>query len=102
MIDQDALVRPAKRIKRKGSLDIIARPLANGDTAICFFNKSGKRKPIEFELDSLGEVKYLNFAKSPEYEIHDLWSDKRENGDTIKTTVERHGVKVYRISPQQF
>ncbi len=98
LIDQDPLVKSAKLIKRKHGVDIIARPLANGDTAICFFNKSGKRKPIDFELYSLREEKYLNFVKSANYEIHDLWSDERELSDTIKANVEKHGVKVYRIS----
>ncbi|MBQ9532007.1 MAG: alpha-galactosidase [Eubacterium sp.] len=98
LIDQDPLVKSAKRIKRKGALDIIARPLANGDVAICFFNKAGKRKPIEFELETLEEEKYLNFTKAHDYEIHDLWSDERNYGHTIKANVEKHGVKVYRIS----
>ena len=98
LIDQDPLVKAAKRIKKAHGVDIIARPLANGDIAICFFNPSGSRKPINFELYSLREEKYLNFAKSAEYEIHDLWSDEREIGDTIKANVEKHGVMVYRIS----
>ena len=98
LIDQDPLVKAAKRIKKAHGVDIIARPLANGDVAICFFNPSGSRKPINFELYSLREEKYLNFAKSAEYEIHDLWSDEREIGDTIKANVEKHGVRVYRIS----
>lgn len=98
LIDQDPLVKAAKKIKKKNGIDIIARPLANGDIAICFFNKTSSRRHIEFELYSLREEKYLHFAKSADYEIHDLWSDERETGDMIKTNVEKHGVKVYRIS----
>ena len=97
-IDQDPLVKAAKRIKKSGGVDILARPLANGDTAVCFFNKSGKRKPIEFEIDSLANDKYLAFTKANDYEIHDLWNDERENTDVIQTVVEKHGVKVFRIS----
>ena len=98
LIDQDPLVKAAKRIKRKGGIDIIARPLANGDTAICFFNKTGKRKPVDFEIESLADESYLNFEKAHDYELHDLWTDEREYGHTIKANVEKHGVKVYRIS----
>ena len=99
LIDQDPLVKPAKKIGKQGSIDILARPLANGDTALCFFNKSSKPKPIEFSIDSLTEDKYLNFNRSGiGYEIHDLWSDDRINHDTIKTSVPKHGVRVYRIS----
>ena len=98
LIDQDPLVKAAKKIRKKNGIDVIARPLANGDIAICFFNKTSSRRHIEFELYSLRDEKYLNFAKSADYDIHDLWSDERETGDTIKTNVEKHGVKVYRIS----
>ena len=99
LIDQDPLVKPAKRIKKSPSLDILARPLANGDTALCFFNKSGKAKPVEFELDTLKEYKYLKFRKAPgNYEIHDLWTDDRWADTKITVNVPKHGVAVYRIS----
>ena len=100
LIDQDPLVKSAKLIKKLQGVDVLARPLANGDIAICFFNKGRKRKLVEFELYSLREQKYLDLAKSASYEIHDLWSGEREQGDVIKTAVEKHGVKVYRISAQ--
>ncbi len=100
LIDQDSLVKSAKLIKRKSGIDTIARPLTNGDIAICFFNKTGKRKPIEFDLYSLTEEKYLHFAKSHNYEIHELWSDERDYGSSIKANVEKHGVKVYRVTPK--
>ncbi len=99
LIDQDPLVKPAKLISRKGGIDIIARPLSNGDTAICFFNKSSKAKPVEFSLDSLKDDKYLSFNRSGTgYEIHDLWSGDRIRHDTITASVPKHGVMVYRIS----
>ena len=99
LIDQDPLVKAAKRIKRTPAMDIIARPLANGDTAICFFNKSLKERPVEFSIDSLKEDEYLNFKRaSGNYEVHDLWTDERYSGTEINTTVPKHGVAVYRIS----
>ncbi len=99
LIDQDPLVKPAKLISRKGGIDTIARPLYNGDTALCFFNTSGKKKPVDFELDSLKDEKYLEFRPSPrDYEIHDLWSDDRAQGAKISCSVPPHGVKVFRIS----
>jgi alpha-galactosidase len=98
IVDQDPLVKPAKRIK-KGSMDIIARPLYNGDAVVCFFNKSNSKKAINFEIDSLAEEKYLQFAKSPAgYHIHDLWSDERTHNTKINSTIAKHGVRVYRIS----
>ena len=99
LIDQDPLVKPAKKIGKAGPIDIIARPLANGDTALCFFNKSGKTKPIDFDLNTLREDQYLQFERSATgYEIHDLWSDDRFTHDKIAVTIPKHGVKAYRIS----
>ncbi len=99
LIDQDPMVRPAKRIKKQGSIDVLARPLANGDTALCFFNKANKVKPIELDIDSLKEEKYLRFNRSGiGYEVHDLWTDERYQATKITASVPPHGVKVYRIS----
>lgn len=99
LIDQDSLVKPAKIIERQGLVDIIARPLNNGDTAICFFNKSRSPKPVSFELDSLKEEEYLAFNRSSTgYQIHNLWSDERSHNTAINVTVQPHGVEVYRIS----
>ena len=99
LIDQDPLVKAAQRIKKSPVMDILARPLANGDTAICFFNKSGKERPVEFSLDSLRDYEYLDFKRaSGNYEIHDLWTDERYASTEITATVPKHGVAVFRIS----
>ena len=98
LIDQDSIVKSAKRISKKHGIDVLVRPLSNGDTAICFFNKTGNQKTVEFDIESLADESYLNFRKSHDYILHDLWSDEREYGHSIKANVEKHGVKVYRIS----
>lgn len=99
LVDQDPMVKSAKKIKKDGSIDVLARPLYNGDVAICFFNKSNKKKAINFNLNELKKDKYLNFAPvSNDYQIHNLWSDERITGTSINTNVSAHGVKVYRIS----
>ncbi len=97
-IDQDPLVKPAKKIGRQGSVDIIARPLSGGDVAICFFNKSNKNKEIEYELNDLKEDAYLNMSRTNSAEVHDLWTDEIFHRDTIKASIKPHGVKIYRIS----
>lgn len=99
LIDQDPLVRPAKRIKKSMTVDILARPLQNGDVALCLLNKSSSKKTINFEIDALCDEKYLDFGRSSHgYEVHDLWTDERMRQDDITATIPKHGVKAYRIS----
>ncbi len=97
-IDQDTLGKPAKRIKKLGGVDIIARPLANGDVAVCFYNPKMSSKSVHYQLDELAQDKYLNIQRAKEaYELHDLWSDERSNGVSISVNLPKHGCAVYRI-----
>lgn len=99
LIDQDPAVKAGKLIGKQGSIDIIARPLYNGDVALCFFNKSKSKKAINFNLNDLKNEAYLEFSPvTIDYQIHDLWSDERTTSASISTNVPSHGVKVYRIS----
>lgn len=98
-IDQDTLGKSAKRIKKVSGIDVLARPLSNGDIALCFFNTSSKSNGISFDINDLGGDDYLEFnANQSSYSVHELWSDERFNGKIISASMPKHGVKVYRIS----
>ncbi len=98
-IDQDTLGKAAKRIKKFQGIDIIARPLANGDTALCFFNTSSKSKGLSFNINDLSADEYLDFgATQSSYSVHELWSDEKFSANIISASMPGHGVKVYRIS----
>lgn len=97
-IDQDTLGKQAKRIKKSHGIDIIARPLANGDAALCFLNKSSKTKGISFDIDELTQDKYIALTRNSTYSVHDLWTDERFGSKTISATIPKHGSKVFRIS----
>lgn len=96
-IDQDSLGKPADRIHKSLTTDILAKPLANGDVALCIFNKSSTARTTHFDLSELSEYEYLNFPKASSYEVHDLWEDKRDTASSVSAAVAKHGVKVYRI-----
>lgn len=99
-IDQDPLGKSAKKIKpAPGGFDIIARPLANGDAALCILNKSKSTKSIKFDLINLAVDEYVALARAGSYQIHDLWSDEMETGAVITETLPAHSVRVYRIKP---
>lgn len=97
-IDQDPLGKACKRIKCTPSVDILARPLQNGDVALCLFNKGSSRRTVTYDINALADDEYLSFRKTPgKYEVHELWSDEWFNDNTINATLPKHGVKVYRI-----
>jgi len=96
-IDQDPLGKPAKLIKKITGVDIIARPLLNGDVALCLFNKSTGTRNVHLDLAELAADQYLLMRKADEYELHELWTDKRVNASSISTSLSKHSVQVYRI-----
>ena len=98
-VNQDPLGVQCRRIDTNGLQDTLLKPLANGDVAICFFNKASESKPFSLHLHaaaSRGDVK-LPFAEA--YNVTDLWSKRVfEVEETLTTTVPPHGVKVFRVS----
>ena len=99
-VDQDTLGKPAKKLKTISGIDVLARPLANGDVALCLFNKSSKTKSIKYELGALADDEYLMLKKSGSYQIHNLWNDERTESGIITTTLPKHSVNVYRIKAE--
>ncbi|MDR0530967.1 MAG: alpha-galactosidase [Oscillospiraceae bacterium] len=98
-IDQDPLGVQCRRIATTGLQDTLLKPLANGDVAVCFFNKSGESKPFGLKLHmaaARGDVN-LPFAKA--YVVTDLWTKRTETvPEELHCVVPPHGVKVYRVS----
>lgn len=97
-IDQDPLGKPAKRFKTIHGIDILIRPLANGDIALCMFNKSSKTKGISFDIEDLTSDEYIHFnSNHSSYAVQELWSSERFTAKTISATLSKHSAKVYRI-----
>ena len=98
-IDGDRLAKPAKRLK-KGAVDVIARPLENGEAAVCFFNKSGSEKKAFFELKKLCGDPYFAADGIADWEATELWSSQTQSGSRLTVTVPGHGVQVFRLRPK--
>ena len=96
-IDADSLAKPAKRVKY-GRADVLARPLANGDIALCFFNKRGGAKTVRFDLQKLCNDAYFGLKEKQTFTAQELSGDKITSGNIVTAAVPKHGVKVYRIS----
>ena len=96
-IDQDPLCRPAKRLRR-GTVDVLARPLEGGRTAVCLFNRS--RRPHRHTVD-IGRIVGDDYIDRPVrkcYTVKDVWAgDTFTTDGTIRATVDAECVKVYII-----
>ena len=62
-IDQDALGKQAKRV-RKGLVDVLAKPLADGSVAICFFNKTKLPQKSRLDVRKIYKDDYVSPARS--------------------------------------
>lgn len=76
-IDQDKLGKQCKRIV-KGDVDILVKPLENGKTAVCIFNKSSETKKYAVDERLLREEKYISYRPS------DIVRDPINKGDIKK------------------
>ncbi len=96
-INQDPLCKQAKRVK-KGAVDVLAKTLADGTTAIAFFNKTGSNKKASFDLAKLADDKYLDFTKRQTYRLEEQWSGETLDCDgKLRLSLEKHQTKVYII-----
>jgi alpha-galactosidase len=102
-IDQDPLGKQGDRVWSEGSLEIWARPLADGSKAVGLFNRTGAPLEMTFDPALLGYKGAVN--------VRDVWAAKDllilqsqqvEPSDhpiyAFATTVPGHGVVLLRVS----
>jgi alpha-galactosidase len=102
-LDQDALGIQCFKVYSDNGLEAWAKPLANGDWAICFLNRTDQQQNINFYWaqhainDDISKTN-IDFAKTT-FKLHDLWS-KKDVGNTkkpFKQTLASHDVVVLRL-----
>lgn len=94
-INQDPLCRQAKRVRR-GTVDILAKPLADGSTAVCFFNKSSHGAKCKFDLNKLCDDEYVAMQKRNSYNATEQWSGESiTTSACIEAKLKKHQSKVY-------
>ena len=103
-VNQDALGVQAFPAISEDGLEVWAKPLSNGDWAICFLNRGATAKNVSFDWkenfikDDFAQ-RQLD-AKKETYKIRDLWA-KKDSGTTdavFKTAVQSHDVVMLRLS----
>lgn len=91
-INQDALCKQAKRIKR-GAVDVLAKPLADGKTAVCFFNKTILKQKSALDVEKLRKDDYVA-APAFKGEFKVVTGQATLEGNKIKASLAPDGVTV--------
>ena len=94
-INQDPLGKAAKRV-RKAKVDVLAKPLADGSVAVCFFNKTGGKKTAKFDLNHLLNDEYIAMKKQPSYHAVEQWSgEELDTAGELVVNLEGNASKVF-------
>jgi alpha-galactosidase len=103
-VNQDKLGKQAIRFIDMGEHEIWAKPLANGEIAVCFLNRTDRQWDLnhDWKKNTMYFATDINIGKQ-EYIIRDLWKHK-DTGTTnslSKTIIPGHGVWMVRLSPRK-
>jgi alpha-galactosidase len=94
-VDQDPYGAQGTIVKTQGNVDILAKPLADGDIAVTLFNKGDTSTNAAISAHDAG------FSISPKgYLLDNLWTHEiTETASTIAANIPAHGVVMYRVTP---
>ena len=92
-VDQDSLGKQGTEVSSSNGLDVLAKPLANGDVAVALFNENSSTETITTSAAAIGK------SGSSSYTLTDLWSGAvTTTSGTISASVPAHGTVMYRVS----
>jgi alpha-galactosidase len=92
-VDQDSLGKQGTMVSSSGGLDVLAKPLANGDVSVALFNETGSTATISTTAAAIGKTGASSYA------LTDLWSGASSTtSGTISASVPAHGTVMYRVA----
>ncbi|WP_037914577.1 glycoside hydrolase family 27 protein [Actinacidiphila yeochonensis] len=92
-VDQDSLGRQGTEVSSSGGLDVLAKPLSNGDVSVVLFNENSSAATVSTTAAAVG----LPSASS--YKLTNLWSNAvSSTSGSISATVPAHGTVMYRVA----
>ncbi len=92
-VDQDSLGKQGTEVSSAGGLDVLAKPLANGDVAVVLFNETGSTATISATAAAIGK------SGAASYTLTNLWTGATSTTtSTISASVPAHGTVMYRIA----
>src|SRR5450755_2663693 len=92
-VDQDSLGRQGTEVSSSGGLDVLARPLANGDVSVALFNETGSTATISTTAAAIGKT------GASSYTLDNLWTGATSvTTGPISPSVPAHGTVMSRVS----
>ncbi|BFV59659.1 ricin-type beta-trefoil lectin domain protein [Kitasatospora sp. CMC57] len=92
-VDQDPLGKQGTLVSSNGGLDVLAKPLANGDVSVVLFNETGSTATISTSAAAIGKTGAAG------YTLTDLWSGATSTtAGTISASVPPHGTTMFRVA----
>jgi alpha-galactosidase len=92
-VDQDPLGRQGTEVSSAGGLDVLAKPLANGDVSVALFNETGSAATISTTAAAIGK------SGASSYTLANLWSGATSaTTGPISASVPAHGTVMFRVS----
>lgn len=104
-VDQDPLGIQGWRFMSREGIEYWYKPLADGQWALCLFNRNRDAKKVELDWKDLAThdvISNRDFKPAVDrYKYRNLWSDKDEGytGKNTTVTVPGHDVILYRFTP---
>ena len=100
-VNQDKLGQQATKFMDMGDYEIWAKPLSNGEVAVCFMNRTNQ--PWKLDYDWKKQTMYFATEVSVHkkvYNVFDLWEHKNigKTSDRLIKDIPAHGVLVVRLS----
>ncbi|MEY9910250.1 alpha-galactosidase [Catenulispora sp. MAP12-49] len=92
-VDQDSLGKQGTEVSSSGGLDVLAKPLANGDVSVALFNENSTTATISTTAAAIGKT------GASSYTLTDLWSGATSTTtNTISAAVPGHGTVMVRVA----
>ncbi|HEY1705738.1 MAG TPA: NPCBM/NEW2 domain-containing protein [Trebonia sp.] len=93
-VDQDPLGKQAQLVAQQTGVDVVSKPLANGDVAVLLANTGSTAQQVSTTAATAG------LGRAAAYSVSDLWAGTtRESAGTITATVPAEGSVLLRVSP---
>lgn len=100
-VDQDLRGEQGRKFLDMGEHEIWAKPLSNGEVAVCFLNRSHQPWKLDYNWKkyTMYFVRDVSVLRNV-YNVYDLWKHKNigKTDEMLKTEIPVHGVLMVRLS----